>query len=145
MGRKITNRNKPKEHGREKPFHLHYVGGGDFFNYSDVCKLLKDVGYNSDQVDGVMVNCYRTNQIEVSFNEQVKVDAEILKLKGKIEELSLPYTATNYSHYEELMMIYGLPFGNLDKLRQQIRISIENFVSTATFLYREDEIENHGS
>ena len=65
-----------------------------------------------------MVNCYRTNQIEVTFNEQVKVDTEVLT--DRIKQLNLPYSAANYGFFEESLMIYGLPFGNLDKIKERL-------------------------
>ena len=40
------------------------VEGGDHFQCSEVCKLLNDIGVNPSEVDGVMINCYRPNQIE---------------------------------------------------------------------------------
>ena len=47
--------------------------GGGNFQPSDVCKLLKELGFSPGDIEGVMVNCYRPNQIEVTFHEKAKV------------------------------------------------------------------------
>ena len=102
-------------------------GGGDIFQPGEVCKLLTDVGFKPEDVEGVMVNCYRPNQVEVTFKDTVKVD--VSELTQKIGELRLPFSAANYAYYEESLIIYGLPFGNLARIKQEIRNSIVDFVS----------------
>ena len=43
------------------------VAGRDHFQTSEVAKLLKNIGINPSEVDGVMINCYRPNQIEITI------------------------------------------------------------------------------
>ena len=100
---------------------------GDHFQEQEVCGLLFEAGFTPQDVEGVMINCYRPNQIEVTFAEKVKVD--LAELSKKIGERRLQYSVSNYAYYEESLIIYGLPFGNLSFIKGEIGKSIKDFVS----------------
>ena len=103
------------------------AAGRDHFQTSEVAKLLKDMGFNPSEIDGVMINCYRPNQIEVTFNDKCKV--KVSDLTKKIEEIRLPYSVANFAFYEESLIVYGLPFGNISQIKKELKKSVEDFVS----------------
>ena len=103
------------------------LGVGVNFQPSEVCQLLTDLSFRSDDITGIIVNCYRPNQIEVTFEDRVGVKA--MDLAEKIKDMELSYTVSKYTHYEESLMIYGLPFGDISLIGKEIDKSIKDFVS----------------
>ena len=94
---------------------------------SDVSKILRVGGFTSDQVIGITMNDYRSNQIEVLFRDDVIVDT--CEVERKVKAQGCDVIVSKFDHVEEFIMIYGLPLScNMDSVKFKIEEAIEPFV-----------------
>ena len=94
---------------------------------NDVNKVLRISGFEPDQVAGITINDYRSNQVEVLFKENVKFDT--LEIEEKIRSNGLDVIVSKFDLVEEYLMIYGLPLSSdMDSVKVKIEESIKPFV-----------------
>ena len=59
-------------------------GAGDFFKSAEVSELLAAVGFQLEDVEGIMVNCFRPTQVEVTFRREVEVKVSVINDKTSL-------------------------------------------------------------
>ena len=98
---------------------------------ANVNKMLRVSGFNTEDVMGITINEYRTNQVEVMFNDEVEV--ETADMEKKINSNGFDVSVTRFDKTEEFLSIYGLPLtNNVLYMEDQIREAIAPFVKEVT-------------
>ena len=100
-------------------------------------------GFVPANVVSIKINDFRSNECEVLFKDDVKVDCE--NVEDKLKKKGFNVTVGNFIETEEICMIYGLPpTSDVEGLKEQIQDSISPFVRrivsiTATTHYGKNE------
>ena len=93
----------------------------------EINKVLRLGGFITSQVEGITINDYRSNQVEVLLKDEVKVDT--LALENKLKAQGIDVIVSKFDQIEEFIMIYGLPLSNnMEYLENKIKEAIGPFV-----------------
>ena len=92
-----------------------------------VNKVLQVSGFTPPQVLALKMNDFRSNEVEVLFKDEVKIDCEVIE--EKIRKNGLNVSVAMFIETEEVCMIYGLPiYSDVEIMKEQIRETIGPFV-----------------
>ena len=95
---------------------------------SDVNKMLRCGGFQPAQVKGITLNDYRSNQVEVLFNDDLIIDTKEVEDKIK-RDAKMEVFVSRFEHVEEFLMLYGLPLSNdMNSLKGQIEETLKPFI-----------------
>ena len=94
---------------------------------SDINKVLRISGFSVGDVEGIKLNDFRSNQVEVLLKEGFQVDVQVIE--DRLKNAHIDAAVSKFDHIEEFIMIYGLPLtSDVDALELKIIDSLKPFV-----------------
>ena len=97
----------------------------------NINKMLRVSGFTAEDVMGITINEYRSNQVEVMFKDEVHVDTD--DMENKINNNGFDVSVSKFEKTEDFVSIYGLPLtNNIGYVENQIREAIGPFVKEVT-------------
>ena len=97
----------------------------------NINKMLRVSGFSVEDVLGITINEYRSNQVEVMFKDEVLVDT--VDMENKINSDGFDVTVVKFDKAEDHLVIYGLPLtNNVKYMEEQIREAVGPFVKEVT-------------
>ena len=97
----------------------------------NINKMLRVSGFSVEDVLGITINEYRSNQVEIMFKDEVLVDT--VDMENKINSDGFDVTVVKFDKAEDHLVIYGLPLtNNVKYMEEQIREAVGPFVKEVT-------------
>ena len=94
---------------------------------SDINKVLRISGFIVGDIEGIKLNDFRSNQVEVLLKPGLCVDVQ--QIEERLRNANVDVAVSKFDHVEEFLMIYGLPLtSDMENLELKIVDSLKPFV-----------------
>ena len=94
---------------------------------SDINKVLRISGFSVGDVEGIKLNDFRSNQVEVLLKPGLDVDVQ--QIEERLRKANIDAAVSKFDHVEEFIMIYGLPLtSDMENLESKILDALKPFV-----------------
>ena len=106
----------------------------------NINKMLRVSGFSVEDVLGITINEYRSNQVEVMFKDEVLVDT--VDMENKINSDGFDVTVVKFDKAEDHLVIYGLPLtNNVKYMEEQIREAVKEVTEVKPLVHSDEEGE----
>ena len=93
----------------------------------DINKVLRISGFNVGDIEGIKLNDFRSNQVEVLLKSGFQVDVQVIE--ERLKNANIDAAVSKFDHIEEFIMIYGLPLtSDMKNLELKILETLKPFV-----------------
>ena len=102
---------------------------------SDINKVLRISGFSVGDVEGIKLNDFRSNQVEVLLKPGLHVDVQ--QIEERLRKANIDAAVSKFDHVEEFIMIYGLPLtSDMENLESKILDALKLFVKKFLRLFQ---------
>ena len=97
--------------------------------------MLRISGFSVGDVEGIKLNDFRSNQVEVLLKPGLYVDVQ--QIDESLRKENIDATVSKFDHVEEFIMIYGLPLtSDMENLESKILDALKLFVKKFLRLFQ---------